>query len=271
MDARYKQFVADFPFDRETITPFGGDCIATMCRVEIVFKEISNRSLATKHALWKGDLWLADDLINDNCFTAIDAIAEIWANRFAICTGSNAYWDKHQNVSVNASSVIADLTYTTAKQTKARNDFYSKSVPGIDLTTGTTGMSGGWSPSSSSSGYGQSFFGARTHTPTTRPTSPSSREREEGRARFRRFLEVFRFTRSPDDPRSSRTPTSPTLNQSEILSSPNPKTRRQRQSEGRGEGADAGATAHPGADLAGGRGGWSSRPPRPPRLAVFNG
>jgi hypothetical protein len=211
MDVRYKQLVADFPFDRETITLFGRDWDATMCRVETLFKEISNRSLAAKHALWKEDLWLTDDLINDNYFTALDARAEIEANRFAIRTGSNAYWDKHQNASVNASSVIADLTYTTAKQTKARSDVYSRSVPGIDLKTGTTGTSGGSNLSSSSSGYGQSFFGARTHTPTTRPTSPSSRDREEGPARFSRLLEAFRSTISPDDPRSSRTPTSPTL------------------------------------------------------------
>jgi hypothetical protein len=34
---------------------------------------------------------LADDLINDNYSTALDARAEIEANRFAIHTGSNAY------------------------------------------------------------------------------------------------------------------------------------------------------------------------------------
>jgi hypothetical protein len=107
--------VANFPFDREAITPFGGDWDATMCRLETLLKEISNRSLAAKHALWKGDLWLADDLINDIYFTALDARAEIEANRFAIHTGSNAYWDKRRNASVNTSSVIVDLTYTTAK------------------------------------------------------------------------------------------------------------------------------------------------------------
>jgi hypothetical protein len=44
--------------------------------------------------------------------------------------------------------VIADLTYIIAKQTKARNDFYAKSVPGIDLSTEITGISGGSSSSS---------------------------------------------------------------------------------------------------------------------------
>jgi hypothetical protein len=72
MDLRYKQLVANFPFDRETITHFGGDWDATMCMNETLLKEISNRSLAANHALWKGDLWLADDLINDNYFTALE-------------------------------------------------------------------------------------------------------------------------------------------------------------------------------------------------------
>jgi hypothetical protein len=161
MDVRYKQLVADFAFDRETTTPFGGDWDAIMCRTETLFKEISNRSLAAKHALWKGDLWLADDLINDNYFTALDARAEIH-------TGSNAYWDKRWNASVKASSVIADLTYTTAKQTKARSDFYSRSVPGIDLTTEDRARA------RRARGTASPFFGARTYTPTIRPTSPSS-------------------------------------------------------------------------------------------------
>jgi hypothetical protein len=110
---------------------------------------------------------LADDLLNDNYFTAFDAKAEIEANRYASHTGTNAYRDKRQSALNNASSVIADLTHTTAKQTEARNDFYAKSVPGIDLTTGSTGTSGG-----SSSGYGRSFFrGTYPHTndPPNRP------------------------------------------------------------------------------------------------------
>jgi hypothetical protein len=53
MDVRYKQLVANFPFHREVITPFGGEWDAVMCRTENLFKEISNRSLAAKHALWK--------------------------------------------------------------------------------------------------------------------------------------------------------------------------------------------------------------------------
>jgi hypothetical protein len=43
IDVRYKQLVVDFPFDRETITHFGGDWDATMCRTETLFKDISNR------------------------------------------------------------------------------------------------------------------------------------------------------------------------------------------------------------------------------------
>jgi hypothetical protein len=58
--------------------------------------------------------------------------------------------------------------------------------------------------------------------------------------------------------------TSPTLNQSEILSSPNPKTRRQRQSEGRREGADTRAKAHTGAALAGAGGGGPGNHPDHP-------
>jgi hypothetical protein len=56
MRTRYSQLVADFPFDKDVITPFGGEWDTPMCRFENMFKEISNRSLALKHALWKGDL-----------------------------------------------------------------------------------------------------------------------------------------------------------------------------------------------------------------------
>jgi hypothetical protein len=94
MEVRNKQLVANFPFDREPITPFGEDWDSVMCRIETLFKEISNRGLAAKHALWKGDLWLADDLINDNYFTALDARAEIEASRYASHTGTNVYRDK---------------------------------------------------------------------------------------------------------------------------------------------------------------------------------
>jgi hypothetical protein len=115
MDVRYKQLVAKCLFDKDPITPFGGDWDPTKCRIETLFKEISNRSLTAKHALWKGDLWLADDLINDNYFAALDTRAEIEARRYASHTGTNAYRDKRQSNSNNASSVIADLAYTTAK------------------------------------------------------------------------------------------------------------------------------------------------------------
>jgi hypothetical protein len=113
---------------------------------------------------------LADDLTNDNYFTALDARMEIDANQYVVHTGSS---DKRLSAANNASSVLADLTFTTAKQTKAHSDFYSKSVPGIDLTTGTTGVNGGSSSSSSSSGYGRSFFrGTYPHTndPPSQPT-----------------------------------------------------------------------------------------------------
>jgi hypothetical protein len=57
-----------------------------MCKFENMFKEISNRSLALKHTLWKGDLWLADDLTNDNYFSALDARADLEAERYAMHT-----------------------------------------------------------------------------------------------------------------------------------------------------------------------------------------
>jgi hypothetical protein len=94
MDVRYTQLVAKFPFHKDPITPFGGDWDPTKCRIETLFKDISYRSLPAKHALWKGDLWLADDLINDNYFAAFDARAEVEASRCASHTGTNAYRDK---------------------------------------------------------------------------------------------------------------------------------------------------------------------------------
>jgi hypothetical protein len=51
MDMRYKQLVANFPFDREPITPFKEDWDLAVYKIETLFKEISNRSLAAKHAL----------------------------------------------------------------------------------------------------------------------------------------------------------------------------------------------------------------------------
>jgi hypothetical protein len=275
IDVRYKQLVADFPFDKDTITPFGGEWDEGLCRVKTLFKEIANRSLAAKHALWKGDLWLADDLLNDNHFTALDARAELEANPFADNTGSYAYWDKRRSASVNASSVIADLTYAAAKQTKARNDFFSRSAPGIDLTTGTMGTSGGSSSSSSGSGYGQSFFrGPYPHTndPPNQPISTGTRT-GGGAGTVQKTsggVPVYKKPRRPKKFANTDEP-NPQPVRDPLLSSPTPKTRRQGQSEGRGEGADTGARVHTGALLAGSRGGWSSRPPRPPLRAVFKG
>jgi hypothetical protein len=94
MDVRYKQLVANFFFDKDPITSFGGDWDSTMCRIETLFKEISSRNLATKHPLWMGDLWLADDLITDNYFAALDERAGIEANRYASHTGTNVCRDK---------------------------------------------------------------------------------------------------------------------------------------------------------------------------------
>jgi hypothetical protein len=48
MDVRCKQLVANFPFGKDRITPFGGDWDPTMCGTDTLFKEISNRSLAAK-------------------------------------------------------------------------------------------------------------------------------------------------------------------------------------------------------------------------------
>jgi hypothetical protein len=275
IDVRYKQLVADFPFDRFTITPFGGEWDEGVCRVETLFKEIANRSLAAKHALWKGDLWLADDLLNDNYFTALNERAELEASRYAVRTGSYASCDKRRSASVNASSVIADLTYTTAKQTKARSDFFSKAGPGIDLATGTTGTSGGSSSSSSSSGYGQSFFrGPYPHIndPPNQPISTGTRT-GGGAGTLQQTsggVPVYKKPRRPKKFAIADEP-NPQPVRDEILFSPNPKTRRQRQSEERGEGADAGTRAHTGAALAGARGGWSSGPPPPPQPAVSKG
>jgi hypothetical protein len=81
MKTRCAQLVADFPFDKDVITPFRGEWDTLMCNFENMFKEISNRSLALKHALWKGDLWLVDDLVNDSYFPAVDSRADLEAER----------------------------------------------------------------------------------------------------------------------------------------------------------------------------------------------
>jgi hypothetical protein len=70
MKTRYAQLVADFPFDKDVITSFE-EWDMLMCKFEDMFKEIATRSLALKHALWKGDLWLVDDLADDNYFSAL--------------------------------------------------------------------------------------------------------------------------------------------------------------------------------------------------------
>ena len=77
MKTRYSQLVADFPFDKDVIIPFGGEWDALMYKFENLFQEISNQNLTLKHALWKGDLWLADDLVNDNYLIALDARADL--------------------------------------------------------------------------------------------------------------------------------------------------------------------------------------------------
>jgi hypothetical protein len=101
---------------------------------------------ALKHALWKGDLWLADDLINDNYFSALSARADLEAERYAMYTKCTAYKDKRQNASSNGSSVIADLTFSAAKQEKTRSDFYSRAGASASNTTSSvvaTGEGGG--------------------------------------------------------------------------------------------------------------------------------
>jgi hypothetical protein len=141
-----------------------------MCKFEEMFKESANRKLALKHALWKGDLWLADDLINDNYFSALTARADLEAERYAMHTKCTAYKDKRQSASSNGSSVIADLTYSVAKHEKTRSDFYSKSGGSSSSSTsssGSTGGGGSWAGSGwslptvtgpAALTYGQHFF-----------------------------------------------------------------------------------------------------------------
>jgi hypothetical protein len=150
MKTIYSQLVADFPFDKDVITPFGGERDTLMCKFENMFKEISNRSLVLKHALWKGDLWLVDDLANDNYFSALDARVDLEAERYAMHTKCTAYKDKRRNASSNGSSVIADLTFSAAKYEKTRSDFYSKSGAGSSFSnswSGSTSGGGSWTGS----------------------------------------------------------------------------------------------------------------------------
>jgi hypothetical protein len=39
MKMRYSKLVADFPFDKDVITPFEGEWVALMCKFENLFKE----------------------------------------------------------------------------------------------------------------------------------------------------------------------------------------------------------------------------------------
>jgi hypothetical protein len=54
MKTRCTQLVADFPFDKDVITPCGGEWDTLMCKFEDMFRKIAIRNLALKHALWKG-------------------------------------------------------------------------------------------------------------------------------------------------------------------------------------------------------------------------
>jgi hypothetical protein len=127
---RYSELAADIPFNRDTIVPFKGERDALLCPLEKLFKENANRSLAAKNALWKEDLWVVDDVLNDNYFTALDARADLEAERYAARTGCAAYKDKRQEASNDGSSVVADLTYAAAMQSRSRDDFYAKSGAG---------------------------------------------------------------------------------------------------------------------------------------------
>jgi hypothetical protein len=140
---RHAQLVADFTFDKDVITPFGGEWDMLMCKFEEMFKEISNRSLGLRHALRKGDLWLADDLANDNYLSALDARADLEAERYARHTKCSAYKDKRQKASSNRSSVIAGLTLSAARHEKTWSDFYSKSDASASHTTSSVVVAGG--------------------------------------------------------------------------------------------------------------------------------
>jgi hypothetical protein len=51
VDKRYARMSANFLFNKEPVIPFGGEWEAPLCRMENLFKEISNRGLAVKHAM----------------------------------------------------------------------------------------------------------------------------------------------------------------------------------------------------------------------------
>jgi hypothetical protein len=151
MKTRYTQLETVFLFDKDVITPFGEEWDTLMCKFEDMFKEIANRSLALKHALWKGDLWLVDDLANDNYFSAPDARADLEGERYTRHIKCTAYKNKRRNASNNGSSVIADLTFSAARREKTRSDFYSRSGAGSSFTTSSSGSTGGGRSASMSS------------------------------------------------------------------------------------------------------------------------
>jgi hypothetical protein len=185
MKTRYSQPVVDFPFDKDVFTPFGGEWDSLVCKFENMFKEISNRSLALKHALWKEDLWLADDLTNDNYFSALDARADLETERYAMHTKCAVYKDKRRNASSNGSSVIADLTFFAAKYEKTRSDFYSKSGAGASFSassSGSTSGSGSWAGSGWShptvTGPSASTYSQLLFPPHERPAEPIELHRD---------------------------------------------------------------------------------------------
>jgi hypothetical protein len=138
-----------------------------------------------KHALWKGDLWLVDDLANDNYFSTLDARVDLERERYAMHTKCTAYKDKRRNASINGSSVIADLTFSATKHKKTRSDFYSKSGAGSSFSTSSsasTNGGGSWTGSEwshlivtdlSASTYGHPFF-ASTYPHTNDPPNQSN-------------------------------------------------------------------------------------------------
>jgi hypothetical protein len=141
--------------------------------MENLFKEISNRSLAVKHAMWSDDLWTADDLNTGNYFVSMDATVAIETERHAMRTRSTAFKEKRDRAAGNGSSAIAELTFSAAKTRKTQDDFYAKISTGAapPASAALTSSSAGLlfptqSPAPApSSGYTQPFFpGVYPHT-----------------------------------------------------------------------------------------------------------
>jgi hypothetical protein len=130
----------------------------------------------------EGGLWLADDLVDDNYFAALDVKVDLEVECYAMHTKCTAYKDKRRNPSNNGSSVILDLTFSAARYEKTRSDFYSKSGADASFTTSPSGSTSGgsswagfgWSHPTvtgpTASTYGHPFFRTRSLTPTTRRT-----------------------------------------------------------------------------------------------------